>query len=179
MRAIESAVVLGRTPKVWSSHKTWMTCTATTTSWARKIESKLLEFCSRFARLQSDQSGFHRWKPDWSDCSRANREQNSRSLDSIFLAQLVVVAVQVIHVLCDDHTFGVLPRTTADSIARIDSGLTADGARAQISAPCLVPRLHRGGKPLANCVGPGETAQVRAVSGTRACDEEAHIRRTL
>jgi hypothetical protein len=29
MRAIESAVVLGRTPKAWSSHKTWMTCTAT------------------------------------------------------------------------------------------------------------------------------------------------------
>jgi hypothetical protein len=47
----------------------------------------------------------------------------------------VWILVQVLDILGDSHALGVLPRSLADAVARIDGLSTVDRALAEISAP--------------------------------------------
>src|SRR5262249_27260578 len=82
------------------------------------------------------------------------------------------VAVQVGHALRDPSVLRVVPRTSADAIARVDGGLSARRARAQIRAPRAVVAGAGGGRELlAVTIGAGEAAEIRALADADAGDE--------
>jgi hypothetical protein len=74
----------------------------------------------------------------------------------------------------DHHTSGVVPGTTADSVARIDGGLSVE-AGAQVRTPCLVTRTDRVGQHLTVSIGPGEAAKPCTFTETLARDEKREV----
>src|SRR2546426_3346447 len=84
----------------------------------------------------------------------------------------VVLAVQLGYVLRDDDALGVLPGTAADAVSRVDR---AGSLGAQIRVPGLGARARGPTEQLAPLVRPGEAAEVPALSGAGAGDEEAHL----
>src|SRR5262245_38750755 len=94
--------------------------------------------------------------------------------ERIFFPQLVVVAVQVVHALCNDNALGVLPWPFANAVACIDGWLIRRCARTQVGAPSFAAGPDRRRKSLADRVSSGEPAQICAVPRTGACDEETH-----
>src|SRR5690606_39825359 len=79
------------------------------------------------------------------------------------------VAVQLLDVLGDQLALRVVPRTRADAIPRVLL------ARAQVRAPGLVACADRFGERLAVRIRAREPAEVAAVAGIGARDEEAHV----
>src|SRR5690606_31954189 len=71
----------------------------------------------------------------------------------------VVVAVQLVDVLRNDHTLRVLPRSAPDAIARINR-LAAIGLSAEVGAPGAAARPHRLRELLAVGIGALEPAEV-------------------
>ena len=92
-------------------------------------------------------------------------------------AQLVVVAVQIVDAVRDDFTLEILPRTVADAVARIDRRLAVGGLGAQIGAPGLSARAVALRQLLAMLIGALEAAEIGALAGPGADDEECHVRR--
>ncbi len=90
------------------------------------------------------------------------------------LADLGIGAVQVGHAGGNDHALGVAPRAVANAIARIDGRLAIQRSIAQIGAPGFVACAHACGQRLAVAISPGQPAQVAALAGVGAGDEEAH-----
>ena len=85
-----------------------------------------------------------------------------------------VGAVQLLHV-CGDHVaLRVLPRATADALARVDAGHVGRRLLAQVGAPCAAAGACGRGERLAVSVGAGQAAQVGAVARPAAGDEKAH-----
>ena len=71
----------------------------------------------------------------------------------------------------------ILPRALADAVARIDRRLAAAFLGAEIGAPGLAARAVALRQRLAVLVGPRDAAEVGALAGPRAGDEERHLRR--
>src|SRR5262245_37454530 len=82
----------------------------------------------------------------------------------------VVLAVQLGHVFRDRLALRVLPRATPDSITCVDG---PGALRAQVGVPCLAARARRLRPFLTDLVRAGEAAEVGALAGAGAGDEEA------
>src|SRR6185295_20140130 len=89
------------------------------------------------------------------------------------LAEIVVGAVQVVDRLGDHDAFGILPGTVADAVARVDR---AGALRAQISPPGLAGGAGGLRELGAAGVGAGQSAEIGALAGAGAGDEEGHRR---
>ncbi len=79
--------------------------------------------------------------------------------------------MQVGHVLRHHHALHVVPRTAADAVARIHR---AGALRAEIGAPGLAGHACGLGEGGAVGIGPGDAAEIAALAGIGAGDEEAH-----
>src|ERR1700693_1176913 len=88
-----------------------------------------------------------------------------------FLADLVVVAVQVRHIGRDLHALGVEPRPVADAVLGVHP---ARALRREIGAPRLAARAGGLGEALAIAVGTCQPAEVAALAEPDAGDGEAH-----
>ncbi len=87
----------------------------------------------------------------------------------------VVAAVQLGPIVSDQHALGVEPRPLADAVAGVDgSRARRDVAGAEVGAPGAAARTDRGRQLLAMRVGARQAAEVAAIAGTGAGDEEAH-----
>src|SRR5262249_50462814 len=93
------------------------------------------------------------------------------------LGDLVVRAVKVIDILRDRLALRVLPGPRANPVPRMDGRGAVGRLRAEIGAPRSVARAGGLGQRLAGAIGPVEAPQVAALAGSRAGDEEAHVRR--
>lgn len=100
-------------------------------------------------------------------------DEFTRFADRIFLAELVVVAMQVPYITSYDDAVGVGPGTVANPVARIDRVVSG---RAQVRPPGLVGGAGRLGERLAMSVSTCKSAKVPTVSRTFAGQEKAHIR---
>ena len=89
----------------------------------------------------------------------------------VLLVDGVVRAVQVGDVLGDHGALGVLPRSAPDAVLRIDR---AGALGRQIGAPGLPARARGLRERLAVAVGAVEPAEIAAIAGTGAGDEEGH-----
>src|SRR5262249_60584989 len=87
-------------------------------------------------------------------------------------SELVVVAVQVVDVLRDDLALEVLPGALADAVAGIDRGLAARLLGAQVRPPGLAAGAGGIRQGLALAIRALEAAEIRALAGSRAGDEE-------
>ena len=96
--------------------------------------------------------------------------------DRVFLAELVVFAVQVIDVGRNLHAVGVVPGPVADSVSCVDRVLAVGGARAQVGPPGFVAGTGGFGQHLAVRVGARQATEIRAIPGARAGQEKAHVR---
>ena len=83
----------------------------------------------------------------------------------------VVRAMQFGDVLRDDHALGIGPRAFADAVAGIDP---ARSLRAEVGAPRLAAGAGGLRQRLADLVGAIEPAEIGALAGPGAGDEEAH-----
>ena len=92
------------------------------------------------------------------------------------LGEIVRPAVQLGDVLGDDDALGVPPRAFADAVARVHRRLAVGGLRRQISAPDLGTCASRLGQGLAMPVGTSKAAEIAALAGAVAGEEEAHVR---
>src|SRR5262245_13844298 len=90
------------------------------------------------------------------------------------LGELVVGAVQVVDVLGDDVALGILPRPAAAAVARIGGGAATRRLGAQIGVPCFAARSGRLRQRLAMAVGALDPAEVAALAGPGAGEEERH-----
>ena len=72
----------------------------------------------------------------------------------------------------DDDALGIHPGPLADAVARVDR---AGALRRQISVPGLAARARRRRELLAMLVGAGKPAEIGALAGAGAGDEERHI----
>ena len=87
------------------------------------------------------------------------------------LGEIVGIAVQVVDALGDHDALGVLPGAFADAVAGVHRAVAL---RAEISVPGLAGGA-RGLRELAAMrVGAGEPAEVGALAGAVAGDEEGH-----
>src|SRR5437667_7602853 len=84
----------------------------------------------------------------------------------------VVLAVQLGQVVGDDDALGVLPGTFADAVARVDR---AGALGAQIGVPGLGAGARGCTKQLAELVRAGDAAEIGALAGAGASDEEADV----
>lgn len=91
------------------------------------------------------------------------------------LGYVVVVAVQFLDILGDDHTLAVLPRTLADAIARIDRGLAIGRLGAEIRMPGTVSGADGLRQLLTNPIRSRQATEVAALAGPGAGHKEAHI----
>src|SRR5882724_6203019 len=85
----------------------------------------------------------------------------------------VVLAVQLGKIVRDDDALGVLPGTAADAVACVDGAGAA--LSAQIRMPGLGAGARRGAEQLAELVRADDSAEVAALSGAGARDEEADV----
>src|SRR5262249_11313500 len=84
----------------------------------------------------------------------------------------VVLAVQLAHVLRDDHALGVLPGALTDPVAGIHR---AGSLGAEVRVPVLAAGGARGlGAQLADLVRALEATEIAALARAGAGDEEAH-----
>src|SRR5262249_20286546 len=88
------------------------------------------------------------------------------------LVDLVVGAVQVVDALRDHLALGVPPGPAPDAVARLDGVCPL---RAQIGVPGMAARPSRLGQRLAMAVGALDAAEVAALSGPGAGEEERHV----
>ena len=88
----------------------------------------------------------------------------------------IVVAVQLGNIAGNDDSFGVLPWTVADAIARVDRRRARGRTGAEIRVPGVISRAGGGGERLAMLVRAREPAEIRALAGTRAGYEKSHAR---
>ena len=95
--------------------------------------------------------------------------------EAVFLADFVVVAVQIVDIFCNHDAFGVLPWAFADPITGINPRLAVGRAGAQVGAPGVVAGAGRLRQRLAMFISACQTAQVRALAGTDAGDEKRHF----
>src|SRR5437764_640496 len=86
----------------------------------------------------------------------------------------IVLTVQFVDILRDDDALGVLPRTLADPVARIDGGFAVGRLGAEIGVPSAAARAGRLGQLLAMPVGTFEAAEIGALANGGARHEEAH-----
>ena len=91
------------------------------------------------------------------------------------LVQLVAGAVEVVHAPRDHLALGVLPRPAPDAIACVDARLAAGALRREIGMPRVLAGAGRLSERLAMLVGAGDAAEVRALAGADAGDEERHV----
>ena len=89
------------------------------------------------------------------------------------LAQ-AVDAVKLLHVGGHDCSLGVRPRPLADAVAGVHGRHVGGDLLAQVGTPGAVAGTCRRGERLALLVGAGQAAEVGAVAGPGAGDEEAH-----
>src|SRR5690606_34529182 len=94
----------------------------------------------------------------------------------LLLAEVVVLAMQIVDILGDHHALRVVPGAVADPVAGVHSSLAALGRRAEICAPRLVAGADRLGELLAMRVRAFEAAEICAVARTFTRNEEAHVR---
>src|SRR5262245_50131625 len=87
------------------------------------------------------------------------------------LADLVVRAVEVIDILRDHLALGVLPGSAADAVARVD-GVATLGA--EIGPPRAAAGAGALRQLLAMAVGALEAAEIAALAGSGAGEEERH-----
>src|SRR5262245_48351179 len=92
-------------------------------------------------------------------------------------AQFIVVAVQIVDIGRDDLAFEILPRAVADAVARIDRRLTGGLLGTQIGAPGFPSGAVTLRQRLAILVGAFDAAQIGALAGPGAGDEERHTGR--
>src|SRR5262249_6481759 len=91
------------------------------------------------------------------------------------LAELVVGAVQIIDVLRDGLFLEVHPRAAANAVARVDGLAAARRLRAEIRAPGLAAGASALRERLAMTVGAFKPAEIGALAGAGAGDEERHV----
>src|SRR3954470_15652015 len=89
------------------------------------------------------------------------------------LGEVVGRPVQVGNVLGDHSALGVLPRSLADAVARVDGRLAVGGLRGEISAPGLAAGAAGLGQLLALRIGPPPGRRDR-----RPCQDRWRSRRT-
>src|SRR5207253_6927135 len=92
-------------------------------------------------------------------------------------AELVVVAVQVVKVGRDDFALEVLPWAVADAVARIHRRLAACFLRAEVGVPGLAARAMALRQSLAILIRTFDAAEIGALAGSGAGDEERHFGR--
>src|SRR5262245_53944374 len=90
------------------------------------------------------------------------------------LVEVVLVAVQVVERAGNHFALRVLPGAAADTVARIDRFRTGG---AEVGAPGLGGGAGSGRELLTDRIGAFEPAEIAAIAGTGAGDEEGH--RTL
>lgn len=92
--------------------------------------------------------------------------------------QIVVAGMQIVHILRYHHAVCVIPWAGTDTVTRIDEIriVQGRGLGAEIGAPGAVARARFGGQRLTMAVGPFKPAQISALSGAAAGQEEAHAR---
>src|SRR5262249_16873794 len=88
------------------------------------------------------------------------------------LVYLVACPVQVVNALRDHFDLGVPPRATPDAVARVHG---IGPLRTQIGVPGVAARPRRLGQRLAMAVGALEAAEVAALAGPGAGEEECHV----
>src|SRR5262245_65095022 len=100
-------------------------------------------------------------------------------VDGRVLVDVVAGRVQVLDVPRDAHALGVVPGALADAVARMDDTLVAelDALRAQVGTPVALAGSRRRGELLAVGVRAGEPAEIAALAGIRAGQEERHLLR--
>ncbi len=94
--------------------------------------------------------------------------------NGIFLAELIVIAVQVVDARSDLDTVEVVPGSGTDPVPCVDIGAAAFGRGAKVSAPGLVAGADIGSQGRAVRVGSLEATEITAVTGTDAGEKEAH-----
>src|SRR5438552_15101552 len=82
----------------------------------------------------------------------------------------IVLTVQFVDILRDDDALGVLPRTLADPVARIDGGFAVGRLGAELAMPSAAAGPSRLGQLLAMPVGTFAAAEIGALAngGARA-----------
>src|SRR5580693_1248986 len=86
----------------------------------------------------------------------------------------VILAMQLRDILGDDDALGIGPGTFADAIAGIGRRLAVSGLRAQISMPGVAAGAGGLRELLAVLIGAGKAAEIGAIAGADAGDEECH-----
>ena len=94
---------------------------------------------------------------------------------AVFLRQLVVVAVQIIHAGGHHDALGVLPRALADAVARIHGRLAVERLLTEVGVPGLAAHASRFGERSAMLVGALEPTERRTIAGADTGDEERHV----
>ena len=93
------------------------------------------------------------------------------------LGEVVAGAVQIGDVLGDHRALGILPRSLADAVARIDGRLAVGGLRREVGAPGFAAGAGGLRQRLAVIVGAGEAAEIAAIADAVAGQEETGIGR--
>lgn len=99
-----------------------------------------------------------------------------------FEVDVNILGVQLVHVVCDQLSFGIVPGAGPDAIACIDAvcdlqaatGSVDDRAVAEVGRKGLW-RTHCGGERVAMGVCPFKSAEVGAIALADAGDEEGHL----
>src|SRR4029077_13963355 len=90
-------------------------------------------------------------------------------------AEFVVVAVQVVKVLGDNLALEILPRTVANTIARVHRGLAVGDLRAQVGMPGFGSRAMPLSQLLTVAVGAVEATEVATLSWAKTRNKERHV----
>src|SRR5262249_59927901 len=91
-------------------------------------------------------------------------------------AELVVIAVQIVNALGNYLALEVLPRATANAIARIDGSLALGNLSAQIRVPGLSPCAVSLGQLLTVAVGSLEPTTISPFAWSKARNKKRHRR---
>src|SRR6266446_2549028 len=94
-----------------------------------------------------------------------------------FLADLVVVAVEIVDIGRDNNALGVLPGAGPDAVAGVDGSarIGGIGVAAEVGLPSLAARPRRLRQRLAVPIRAFEAAEIGALARPGAGDEEAHV----
>src|ERR1041384_842061 len=87
----------------------------------------------------------------------------------------IVLAMQFVDILGDNDALGILPRTLADAVARIDCGFAVGGLGAEIGMPGSAARAGRLRQLLTVLIGAVEPAEIGTLADWRARHTEAHV----
>src|SRR5258705_10538836 len=96
-------------------------------------------------------------------------------VESIGLADLVIGAVEIGDAGCDDSALGGLPWTIADAVSRVNRVRAAARICAEIGPPRLVASAGSLRQRLAMGICTGKPAEIAALTGTNAVDEEGNV----